>query len=114
MNTLLINDTATRLRNMANTPNILAMPIDAAMAVGISKDISIIAESVIQDEPRMHRILSTASGNLFASNRFGQALINPFAPGKSSPRSTTYRPAIRAMADAMAETISCGRVFTPL
>ena len=82
MNTLLINDTATRLRNMANTPNILAMPIDAAMAVGISKDISIIAESVIQDDPRMHRILSTASGNLFASNRFGQALINPFALGQ--------------------------------
>ncbi len=82
MNKSLINCVATRLRNLANTPNVLARPIDAVTAVNIGKDISSIAESVILSDPSMHRMLSVANGNLFGSNQLGQAFINPFAVGE--------------------------------
>ena len=64
MNKSLINCVATRLRNLANTPNVLARPIDAVTAVNIGKDVSSIAESVILSDPSMHRMLLVANGNM--------------------------------------------------
>lgn len=71
-----------RLRQIANTPNVLNMQFTAVDVAGIRENIITIANECNADDPQIARQLLTAKDILFVSNQFGQTFINPYAIGE--------------------------------
>lgn len=71
-----------RLRQIANTPNVLNMQFTAVDVAGIRESIITIANECKADDPQIARQLLAAKEILFAVNQFGQAFINPYAIGE--------------------------------
>ncbi|MBR3423938.1 MAG: hypothetical protein IKG80_05550, partial [Clostridia bacterium] len=82
MNPIILSLVISRLRQIANTPNITLVPFDANESSKIREDILTIANSIEKDDPQLSAQLIRAKEILFNSNTFGQAILNPFALGE--------------------------------
>lgn len=82
MNPIFVNMLLNRLRQIANTPNIINTVFDANKASSIREEICNIASSTENDEPQLSIQLLRAKDRLFYTNQYGQALLNPFALGE--------------------------------
>ena len=77
-----INQLSSRLRQIANTPNVLNMQFTAVDVAGIRENIITIANECRADDPQIARQLLAAKDILFAVNQIGQTFINPYAIGE--------------------------------
>lgn len=77
-----INRLSSRLRQIANTPNVLNMQFTAVDVAGIRESIIAIANECKSNDPQIARQLLAAKDSLFGANQFGQTFINPYAIGK--------------------------------
>ena len=77
-----INQLSGRLRQIANTPNVLNMQFTAVDVAGIRESIITIADACKADDPQIARQLLAAKNILFTANQLGQTFINPYAVGE--------------------------------
>ena len=77
-----INQLSSRLRQIANTPNVLNMQFTAVDVAGIRESIIAIANECKANDPQIARQLLAAKDILFGANQFGQTFINPYAIGE--------------------------------
>ena len=77
-----INQLSGRLRQIANTPNVLNMQFTAVDVAGIRESIITIASENRVNNPQIAQQLLAAKDILFAADQFGRTFINPFAVGK--------------------------------